>query len=95
MTLLLWLAALPLRFLAALGLRRAIILVCLFTLAVTLYGVAEDLGPLEPPAQAAPAPADRPPASRGRAAPRSLTFPPATCGCTAQRARPTGSPGPC
>ena len=55
MTLLLWLAALPLRFLAALGLRRTIILVCLFTLAVTLYGVAEDLGLLEPPAQAAPA----------------------------------------
>jgi hypothetical protein len=38
MTLLLWLAALPLRFLAALGLRRTIILVCLFTLAVTLHG---------------------------------------------------------
>jgi membrane-bound lytic murein transglycosylase B len=56
MTLLLWLAALPLRFLAALGLRRTIIMVCLFTLAVTLYGVAEDLGLLEPPAQAAPAP---------------------------------------
>ena len=56
MTLLLWLAALPLRFLAALGLRRTIILVCLFTLAVTVYGVAEDLGLLEPPAQAAPAP---------------------------------------
>jgi membrane-bound lytic murein transglycosylase B len=56
MIFMLWLAALPLRFLAALGLRRAIILVCLFTLAVTGYGVAEDLGLLEPPAQAAPAP---------------------------------------
>jgi membrane-bound lytic murein transglycosylase B len=56
MTLLLWLAVLPLRFLAALGLRRTIILVCLFILAVTVYGVAEDLGLLEPPAQAAPAP---------------------------------------
>jgi membrane-bound lytic murein transglycosylase B len=56
MTLLLWLAALPLRFLAALGPRRTIILLCLFTLAVTVYGVAEDLGLLEPPAQAAPAP---------------------------------------
>ena len=44
------------RFLAALGLRRTIILVCLFVLAVTVYGVAEDLGLLEPPAQAAPAP---------------------------------------
>ena len=56
MTLLLWLAAVPLRFLAALGLRRTIILVCLFVLAVTAYGVAEDLGLPEPPAQAAPAP---------------------------------------
>ena len=56
MIFMLWLAALPLRFLAALGLCRTIILVCLFTLAVTGYGVAEDLGLLEPPAQAAPAP---------------------------------------
>jgi membrane-bound lytic murein transglycosylase B len=65
MTLLLWLAALPLRFLAALGLRRTIILVCLFVLAVTVYGVAEDLGLLEPPAQAAPAP-HRPAAGQPR-----------------------------
>jgi len=33
-----------------------VILACLFVLAVTAYGVAEDLGLLEPPAQAAPAP---------------------------------------
>jgi hypothetical protein len=55
-SLVLWLAVLPLRFLAALGLRRTIILVCLFVLAVTGYGVAQDLGLLEPPTQAVPAP---------------------------------------
>jgi membrane-bound lytic murein transglycosylase B len=51
-----WLAALPVRVLAALGLRRSVILACLLILAVTFYGVAEDLGLLEPPAHAAPAP---------------------------------------
>jgi hypothetical protein len=51
-----WLLSLPLRFLAALGLRRTVILACLFTLAVTAYGVAQDLGLLEPPAHANPAP---------------------------------------
>jgi peptidoglycan DL-endopeptidase CwlO len=50
------LALLPLRIAAALGLRRTLILVCLFVLAVTAYGVAEDLGILDPPARAAPAP---------------------------------------
>ena len=50
------LLSLPLRLLAALGLRRSIILACLFTLAVTAYGVAQDLGLIEPPATAAPAP---------------------------------------
>ena len=59
---------------------------------MTAYGVAEDLGLLEPPAQAAPAPSRRPPASRGRAGPPRLTFPPATCGCTAAGAGPTGLP---
>jgi membrane-bound lytic murein transglycosylase B len=54
-TLTLWLLALPLRLLVALGLRRTVALVCLLVLAVTLYGVAEDLGLIEPPAQAAPA----------------------------------------
>ena len=49
-----WLLSLPVRLLAALGLRRSVILACLFVLAVTAYGVAEDLGLLEPPAQAAP-----------------------------------------
>jgi membrane-bound lytic murein transglycosylase B len=51
-----WLLSLPFRVLAALGLRRSVILACLFVLAVTAYGVAEDLGVLDPPARAAPAP---------------------------------------
>jgi hypothetical protein len=50
-----WLLSLPFRLLAALGLRRSVILACLFVLAVTVYGVAEDLGLVGPPAQAAPA----------------------------------------
>jgi membrane-bound lytic murein transglycosylase B len=55
MMLAVWLLSLPLRLLATLGLRRSMILACLFVLAVTAYGVAEDLGLLDPPAQAAPA----------------------------------------
>jgi membrane-bound lytic murein transglycosylase B len=55
MILAVWLLSLPFRLLAALGLRRSIILACLFVLVVTAYGVAQDLGLLEPPAQAAPA----------------------------------------
>jgi len=51
-----WLLSLPFRLLAALGLRRSVILACLFVLAVTAYGVAEELGLVDPPAQAAPAP---------------------------------------
>jgi hypothetical protein len=54
MILALWLLSLPFRLLAALGLRRSVILACLFILTVTAYGVAEDLGLLEPPARAAP-----------------------------------------
>jgi membrane-bound lytic murein transglycosylase B len=42
--------------LRALGLRGTLILACLLVLAVTAYGVAQDLGLLEAPAQAAPAP---------------------------------------
>jgi membrane-bound lytic murein transglycosylase B len=49
------LLSLPVRLLAALGLRRSVILACLFVLTVTAYGVAEDLGVVDPPAQAAPA----------------------------------------
>jgi hypothetical protein len=55
MILAVWLLALPFRLLAALGLRRSVILACLFILAVTAYGVAQDLGLVEPPARAAPA----------------------------------------
>jgi hypothetical protein len=55
MTLAVWLALLPLRLLAALGLRRSLILTCLVVLAVTAYGVAQDLGLLAPPAAAKPA----------------------------------------
>jgi membrane-bound lytic murein transglycosylase B len=55
MILAVWLLSLPFRLLATLGLRRSVILACLFVLAVTAYGVAEDLGLLEPPAQATPA----------------------------------------
>jgi membrane-bound lytic murein transglycosylase B len=55
MILAVWLLSLPFRLLAALGLRRSVILACLFMLAVTAYGVAEDLDLLEPPARAAPA----------------------------------------
>src|SRR5215204_4361731 len=38
----------------ALGLRGSVILACLLVLAVTCYGVAQDLGLLEAPAKAAP-----------------------------------------
>jgi membrane-bound lytic murein transglycosylase B len=54
MILAVWLLSLPLRLLAALGLRRSAILACLLVLAVTAYGVAEDLGVIDPPARAAP-----------------------------------------
>ena len=64
MILAVWLLALPFRLLAALGLRRSVILACLLVLAVTAYGVAEDLGLLEVPAQAAPA--RKPPAGQPR-----------------------------
>jgi membrane-bound lytic murein transglycosylase B len=62
-----WVLSFPFRALVALGLRRCVILACLFVLAVTAYGVAEDLGVLDPPARAAPA---RKPAA-GQPAPSS------------------------
>jgi hypothetical protein len=49
-----WLAALPFRLLGWLGLRGSVMLACLFVLAVTGYGVAQDLGLLDPPAAATP-----------------------------------------
>jgi membrane-bound lytic murein transglycosylase B len=69
-TLAVWLLALPLRILFALGLRRTVALVCVFVLAVTGYGVAEDLGLIQPPARAAPA---RNPAPRQAAPSRAAT----------------------
>jgi membrane-bound lytic murein transglycosylase B len=56
MILALWLLSLPFRLLAALGLRRLVILACLLVLAVTANGVAEDLDLIQPPARAAPTP---------------------------------------
>jgi membrane-bound lytic murein transglycosylase B len=56
MILAVWLLSLPFRLLAAVGLRRSVILACLVVLAVTAYGLAQDLGLLEPPARAAPTP---------------------------------------
>jgi membrane-bound lytic murein transglycosylase B len=40
----------------ALGLRGTIVLACLLVLTVCVYGVAQDLGLVDPPAQASPAP---------------------------------------
>ena len=63
-----WLALAPLRLLAALGLRRSLILACLFVLAVTAYGVAGDLGLLDPPAAAKPIHPPRPAREAGPSA---------------------------
>jgi hypothetical protein len=57
-----WLALLPFRIAYRLGFRGTVALVCVLVLAVTVYGVAEDLGLLEPPAFAAPT--RKPPARR-------------------------------
>ena len=64
MILAVWLLSLPFRLLAALGLRGSVILACLLVLAVTAYGVAQDLGLVDPPAHAVPAP--RPAAGQPR-----------------------------
>jgi hypothetical protein len=49
-----WLLALPLRIVARLGVRGTVVAVCLVVLAVTGYGMAGDLGLLDPPAAARP-----------------------------------------
>jgi hypothetical protein len=54
-----WLLSLPFR----LGLRRTLILACLLVLGVTAYGVAGDLGLLDPPAHARARPARQQPPS--------------------------------
>jgi len=75
MMLAVWLLSLPLRLLAALGLRRSVILACLVVLVVTAYGVAEDLGVLDPPARAAPA--RKPAAGQPRPSPAAVADIPA------------------
>ena len=47
-----WVLSLPLRIAWQLGIRRTLIVVCLLVLAVTAYGVADDLGLLDRPAHA-------------------------------------------
>ena len=69
MILAVWLLSLPFRLLAGLGLRRSVILACLLVLAVTAYGVAEDLGLLDPPAAAKPKPARQAPPSSAAVSP--------------------------
>jgi membrane-bound lytic murein transglycosylase B len=64
------LALLPFRVAFALGARGTVALVCVLVLAVSTYGIAEDLGLLEQPAEASPArkPARQPAASSTAAA---------------------------
>jgi hypothetical protein len=52
-----------LRLAHALGLRGTIVVACLLVLAVTAYGIAGDLGLLDPPAQARPRPSQQAPPS--------------------------------
>jgi membrane-bound lytic murein transglycosylase B len=61
--------------LRALGLRGTVVLACLLVLAVTAYGVVQDLDLLEAPAQAAPAP--KPPAGQPRPSPAATADIPA------------------
>jgi membrane-bound lytic murein transglycosylase B len=60
----------------ALGLRGTVILACLLVLAVTAYGVAQDLGLIQPPAQATPAP--KPAANQPRPSRTAVADIPAT-----------------
>jgi hypothetical protein len=56
-----WVLVLPFRVAGLLGLRRTLVAGCLLVLAITGYGVAEDLGALAVPTRPRPAPAaDRP-----------------------------------
>ena len=63
-----WLALLPLRIAARLGVRGTVVMVCLLVLAVTAYSAAGDLGLLDPPAHARARPARQAPPSRAAAA---------------------------
>jgi soluble lytic murein transglycosylase-like protein len=60
----------------ALGLRSTVVLACLLVLAVTAYGVAQDLGLLEAPAHAAPVP--KPAAGQPRPSPAAVADIPAS-----------------
>jgi hypothetical protein len=62
-----WVLSLPFRLLAGLGLRRSVIVACLGVLAVTGYGIAADLGLLQPSAAARPARPPAPPSLTARA----------------------------
>jgi membrane-bound lytic murein transglycosylase B len=53
----------------ALGLRGTIVLACLLVLAVSVYGVAQDLGLIDPPARARAAPPPKKPAAGCRPKP--------------------------
>jgi hypothetical protein len=55
-----WVLTLPLRIAWQLGPRRTLLVVCLLVLGITVYGVAEDVGLMEPPAAATPARPPRP-----------------------------------
>jgi hypothetical protein len=81
------------RLLAALGLRRSVILACLLVLFVTAYGVAEDLGLIQPPPRRPRHARSRPLVSPGRAGPRPPTSPPGTCGSIARPAPAIGFRG--
>jgi hypothetical protein len=52
-----WVLVLPFRVAALLGLRRTLVVGCLLVLAITVYGVGQDLGVLAVPARPRPAPA--------------------------------------
>jgi hypothetical protein len=61
------LALLPLRLAARLGVRGTVVMICLLVLAVTAYGIAGDLGLLDPPAAARPRRPPAPPSPTARA----------------------------
>jgi hypothetical protein len=63
-----WLAMLPLRIAARLGVHGTVVLICLLVLAVTAYGIAGDLGLLDPPAHARARSARQAPPSRAASA---------------------------
>jgi hypothetical protein len=70
-----WVLTLPVRIAWQLGLRRTLTLVCLVVLAVTGYGIAEDLGLVgNKPTQARARPAEQPVPSRAATADIPATY---------------------